>query len=317
MGDGDLLEATTRNYGRQGPALAPSGSAPLPPSIGDAVAGDTARYQQQIPVQPVGPMGPIGPMGPAYMPPGRMPVADTAAFKGKKRRRILKWGAFFLAMLMSAGIGAAINDESNNDDRIHVSMEDRVRLARMQTEDRLRDTLTGSIADYHERIREDLERKIEAVDRAKEEAERAIERGDGGTDVKPLDLVSYEYQGASGGQYSRIPGRELVTQRTNDNFETVSKFYQEKMGRPLAQITERNRKESLFQTVGSPSATVLIRESRDRGRQTEIIIVRSPARFPTLQPDPDAGAADKSKTDDARRAPAPVADANAKPKTAN
>jgi hypothetical protein len=302
MGDGDPLEATTRNYGRQGPALASAGSAPLPPSIGDAVAGDTARYQQQVPVQPMGPMGPIGPMGPAYMPPGRMSVADTASFKGKKRRRFVKWGAVFLAMLMSVGIGAAINEESN-DGRIFVSMEDRARLDRMRTEDQLRRTMTDSITDYQDRMREDIERKIEAIDRAKEEAERAAERGDPGADVKPIDLTSYEYQGATGGQYSRIPGRELLTQRTKDDFETVRRFYQEKLGQPLIQVNndrnDRNQRQAFFQSVGSPSATVLIRETRDRARQLEIIILRSPFRFPSLQAEQE-----KQKAEDAEKATA-------------
>ena len=304
MGDGDPLEATTRNYGRQGPVMAPAGSAPLPPSIGDAVAGDTARYQQQMPVQPIGPMGP---MGPAYMPPGRMAVADTASFKGKKRRRFLKWGAFFLAMLMSVGIGAAINEESN-DDRIPVSMEDRARLDRMRTEDQLRRTMTDSIMEYQERMREDIQRKIEAIDRAKEDAERAIERGESGTDAKPIDLTSYEYQGATAGQYSRIPGRELLTQRTKDDFETVRKFYQEKLGQPLIQVNndrnDRNQRQAFFQSVGSPSATVLIRETRDRARQLEIIILRSPFRFPSLQPEANAVEDEKQKAKDAEKATA-------------
>ena len=117
-------------------------------------------------------------------------MADTASFKGKKRRRFLKWGAFFLAMLMSVGIGAAINEESN-DDRIPVSMEDRARLDRMRTEDQLRRTMTDSIMEYQERMREDIERKIEAIDRAKEDAERAIERGESGTDAKPIALKQF------------------------------------------------------------------------------------------------------------------------------
>jgi hypothetical protein len=300
IGDGDPLEATTRNYGRQGPVMAAAGSAPLPPSIGDAVAGDTARYQQQVPVQP---MGPIGPMGQPYMPPGRMAaVADTASFKGKKRRRFLKWGGFFLAMLMSVGIGAAINEESN-DGRIYVPAEDRARLERMRTEDQLRRTMTESITEYQDRMREDLQRKIEAIERAKEDAERAAERGESGTDAKPIDLTSYEYQGATAGQYSRIPGRELLTQRTKDDFETVRKFYQEKLGQPLIQVNndrnDRNQKQAFFQSVGSPSATVLIRETRDRARQLEVIILRSPFRFPSLQTDEE-----KQKAADAEKATA-------------
>jgi hypothetical protein len=144
--------------------------------------------------------------------------------------------------------------------------------------------MTDSIMEYQERMREDIQRKIEAIDRAKEDAERAIERGEPGTDAKPIDLTSFEYQAATAGQYSRIPGRELLTQRTKDDFETVRRFYQEKLGQPLIQVNnDRNQRQAFFQSVGSPSATVLIRETRDRARQLEIIILRSPFRFPSLQ----------------------------------
>lgn len=265
MVEGEQMEPVTRNYGRQGPAAA--GSAPLPPSIGDAVAGDTYRYQQ-----------PLKPLAPAYTPPGIVsPAANTTSLRSK--RRFLKLGGLILALFLSGGIGAAINQESNRN-RYYLSSEDRVRLDRLRTEDRLKQTLTSSIIEYHDREREQLERRLEEIYRAKDEAQRAAERGDlASTGEKLLDFSGYEYQGASTGEYSRIPGRELLVQRTKDDFDTVSRFYQEKLGVPFVYVSERNQKQSLFQSIGPPSITVLVRESRDRLRQPEIIILRSPFRF--------------------------------------
>lgn len=280
LAERDLAEARTRNYGRQSAVVA-APSAPLPPSIGDAVAGDTARYQQPLPAMPS-----------AYAPPGMIsPAANTASFKSK--RRYLKWGGFMLALLISGGIGAAINEESNNG-RIYLSSDDRARLERLRAEDRLNQTLTGSVTEQQQRVREELERKLETIERAKEEAERAAERGEAGiTGEKALDLRGVEYQGASAGQYSKIPGKELLTQRTKDDFETVSQFYEGKFGKPFVQINERNQKQALFQSASTPSITVLVREGRDRTRQTEITILRSPFSFLAAKPNQE-----KSETED-------------------
>jgi len=286
LSERDLGEARTRNYGRQGAAVAPS--APLPPNIGDAVAGDTARYQY-----------PFQAASSAYVPSERVsPAANTASFKSK--RRYLKWGGFVLALLISGGIGAAINEESNSG-RIYLPAEDRARLERLRAEDRMNQTLTGSAIEIQEHVRQELERRLEAVERAKEEAERAAERGDvAATGEKPLDLTEYEYQGASTGQYSKIPGKEMVTQRTQDNFETVSKFYQEKLGQPLAQVSDRNARQALFHYGRVPPVMVLVREGRERSRQTEIIILRSPFRFFTAQPEPDKHDGEGSQSPPAR-----------------
>lgn len=275
ISDGDPMEAATRNYGRQSPAVATAGSAPLPPSIGDAVAGETARY-------PRTPQASFH----VYAPPGAPAAApDTASLRPKRRRRILKWGAIIMAMMMSMGVGALINEESNSG-RVLLEREDEIRLERLRTEDRLRATMTGSAVEQQERLREEIERRFEAVERASRDAERAAERGEdiltGGE--KPLELSAYEYQGASTGQFSRIPGRELLKQSTKDEFETVSRFYQEKLGKPFVFVNERNRKQSLFQILGTPSVTVLVRQARDRGaNQTEILVMRSPFRFPVTE----------------------------------
>src|SRR5262249_26983431 len=45
----EFSSATTRNYGRQAPPVS-APSAPLPPSVGDAIAGETERYYQPPPM---------------------------------------------------------------------------------------------------------------------------------------------------------------------------------------------------------------------------------------------------------------------------
>ena len=122
--ESELTESTTQHYSRREPIVAAAPSAPLPPSIGDAVAGETARYQQPLQVVPS-----------AYMPPDRvLPVVNTASLRPK--RRYLKWGGLVLALLISGGIGAALNQGSNSR-RIYLSPEDRVRLERLRMEDQV------------------------------------------------------------------------------------------------------------------------------------------------------------------------------------
>lgn len=212
---------------------------------------------------------------------------STSSLK-KKGRRLLKVGALLLALLVSGGIGAAIN-EAENDGKIYVSSADRVRLERMRIEDDTQRTLVNSVEEFQERSREQLTQRLESIERAKDDAERAASRGDLPIlGEKPLDLSQYEYPGASGGQFSRIPGREMMTQRTKDDLDTVVRFYQEKIGKPFIQTTERNSvRQILFQTLSTPSVTVLVRDVRDRTRQPEIIILRSPFRFPALQAEPE------------------------------
>src|SRR5205823_11572799 len=113
--------------------------------------------------------------------------------------------AFVLALLISGGIGAAINEDANSG-RVYLPSEDRARLERLRAEDRINQTMTGSVIERQDRMREEMERRLEEVERKKEEAERTVERGDAAaTGEKPLDLTGLEYRGASAGQYSRIP----------------------------------------------------------------------------------------------------------------
>ena len=278
--ESELSGADTRNYGRQdnGPIL----SAPLPkpaPSVVDAFGSETARYYKAPAAVGVGTsnLPNVTPMytqhAPVYVP----PIQNTAPIKSKKRR-FLKVAGGLLLLLIAGGIGAGINEEAN-DGRIALSNEDRGRLERMRAEDRLNRTTFNSVTELNNRLREELERRAEDIERAKEEAQRAAERGLTGLDEKPLDLNQYEYPNATSAQYSRIVGKELMTLRTQDNFETLVQHYRRKLGEPVVILTERNNKRAIFQSTGTPSATILVQETNDRNRE-KIIALRSPFRLP-------------------------------------
>lgn len=261
-----VTEATTRNFGRQEtPPVMTKESAPLPPHLGDAMAGNTARYQSAV-------------GGADYRPPVHFySVKDTSSLKSP--RRLLKWGGFVLALLISGGMGAAINQSANRG-RIFLSPEDRAALRQIQAERNLANAMIGAVAQQRERSSDELERRLAAIERAIAEAERAGKRPPLlSSDAQVLDLNPFRYQGAAISQEFLIPGNEMLQQQTADDFDMVVRSYQQKLGDPVAQITERNRQRSVFQAADNPDVTVLVSEGRGRGRQTEISVLRSPYRF--------------------------------------
>jgi hypothetical protein len=277
--ESEMSGADTRNYGRQdnGPIL----SAPLPkpaPSVVDAFGSETARYYKAPAPAGVGTsnLPNIAPMyaqhAPVYMP----PIQNTAPIKTKKRR-LLKWAGGLLLLIIAGGIGAGINEESN-EGRFYLSRDDQARLERLRAEDRLNHATFNSVIEMNHRLREELDRRAEDIERAKEEAERAAERGSTGLDEKQLDLKDYEYPNSTSARYSHVVGKELMTLRTQDNFETLVDFYKRKLGDPLIILTERNNKRAIFQSTGTPSTTILVQETNDRNRE-KIIALRSPFRL--------------------------------------
>lgn len=277
--ESEMSGADTRNYGRQDNV--PAFSAPLPkpaPSVVDAFGSETAPQYKPPASAGVGTssLPNVGPMyaqpAPMYMP----PVHNTAPIKPK--RKLLKWAGGFLLLLIAGGIGAGINEEANSG-HVALSRDDQARLERLRNEDRLNRTLINATTEQTSRIQDELRQRIDDVERAKDDAQRAAERGLIGLDEKPFNLSEFEYPGATSGQYSRIPGKELTTLRTKDDFETIVAHYESKLGKPYVTLTERNQRRALFQSSGTPSATVLVQETQDRNRD-KIIILRSPFRFP-------------------------------------
>lgn len=263
--EGNDPEAARRAYVRPD-AQSTTTATPPPPSIADVISGETLRYPQP----PVAPSAAPSPSAP--------PSVPTASLR--KRQRPLKWAALGLALVLAGGIGAAINQDAQRD-RVRLSPQERARLELMRREESLNRTMIEALTEQHDRLREEMERRIEEVQRAKEEAERA---GAAVTGEPALDLSSFEYPGATSGEYSRLTGRELLTQTTTDDFEAVTKYYRQKLGAPLVQIIERNEKQALFQSPGTPPIAVLVQPGERRGRQWEIVILRSPFRSPVVPP---------------------------------
>ena len=286
--------ADTRNYGRQDGA--PALSAPLPaPSVVDAFGGETARqYRSPAFAAPASAVPSSAGVGTASLPnPGPIyaqaapmyvpPVSYTPPPKPK--RRLLKWGGAMLALLLAGGIGAGINQE-NQRGRVWLSSEDRQRLDLLRREDQLRSELTEAVRERYDQLNRELDRQIEDIDRARQESNRAAERGLLGLDEKLLDLNTYEYPGATSSQFSRIPGKELLTMRTKDDFDSIVQHYQAKLGKPYLTRLNRNEKLALFQSSSGPaSVTVRVIETRDRDRE-KIYVMRSPFRI--AKPSQDA-----------------------------
>lgn len=257
----DVTEATTRNFGRQeAPPVMTKESAPLPPHIGDAMAGNTARYQSAV-------------GGADYRPPVHFPsVANTSSLKSP--RRLLKWGGFVLALFISGGMGAALNEAANKG-RIRINEREQGVLQQYRDEQKLVGKIGEAVDDQRERATDELENRLDEVDRAIGEAKRAGKRPVILTaESQLLDLNPLKYPGSGTNQEYRSIGREMLQQQTADEFDVVANFYQQKMGNPIAQFNERNLRRSVFQSADKPDITVML--SQRNRRPLEITILRSP-----------------------------------------
>lgn len=264
--------ATTRNYGKQEPPVATAGSGHLPPSVGDAIAGETERYYQ-----------------PPYVP--TPPIQVTAPIK--PGIKLWRWMiAFVFVLLIGAAFGAFMRGKSREGNRTppmppaEFARQQREEEALRRQED-LRRQAEDRMREMEDRAREVQDRAREALRRATEAAEQASETGAAlaPTDEKPLDLSPYEYPGATMGSSIRIPGREILTMRVSDgHFDAVSQFYRNKLGRPIIEINETVMDRLLiFQSNTAPAISVSVEIDNERpGPLLKIVVLRSP--FPIFRP---------------------------------
>jgi gas vesicle protein len=275
----ELSAAETRNYGRQEPApsVATAGSGHLPPSVADAIAGETERYYQ-TPHFPV-------------------PVVSVTS-KIKSRIGHLRWVVLMFALFIGVMIGGLVTGGIMSHKRDSRTPEERERIrreedARRREEDaRRRQEDARRRAEERQRQAEDLARQSqdrvrEAVDRFREANERAVEAEIAPTGEKLLDLSQYEYPGATMSSAVRISGREMLTMRApNEQFDAVNQFYQEKLDKPIIEINEPEEKRLIFHSETKPSIVVSIEtDFSSPGQPLKIVVLRSPFQLP--RPDDD------------------------------
>ncbi len=264
--ESEMTGASTRNYGRQEAAFA--GSAPLPPSIGDVISSDTARYYQQQP-----------PMMPAAAQAFLTPSVNTAPLY----RKIKHWRvfAFFLVLLVGIGLGVLFANLRIN----HDPVTDPVELAQLDAqaaEQARKQEMADVIREAQDHAREAQDHIREAAQQAREAAEQAAASGAtlAPGAAKPLDMKEFEYPGAATGNYSRIPGSEMVQMRSKDSFDTILQHYQKKLGKPLMLMTDDDDKSAFFQSTAAPAVFVSIESDEENDGFWKITITRAPFQFP-------------------------------------
>lgn len=267
--------AGTRHYGKQEPALsvATAGSGHLPPSVADAIAGETERYYQARP----------------YVP--SPPAQATAPIKSRIGN--WRWFVLLLVMIIGAAIGSLVTMSAIDPGEDSRTPEERARLQQQDEErrrqdeerrrqDELRREAQDRAREAEDRSREALNNAREALRLADEAARQASEAGAAlaPTDEKLLDFDQFDYPGATVSSSIRIPGREMLTMRTTDSFDAVNQFYQKKLGEPILKINESVEKSLIFQSNAPPLISVSVETVPGQaGPELKIVVLRSPFRF--------------------------------------
>jgi hypothetical protein len=272
----EISAAETRNYVRQEPApsVATAGSGQLPPSVADAIAGETERYYQT-----------------PYVP---APMASVTS-QIKSKTGYWRWVVLLIALIASLMIGGLVTrgimshtrDPRTPEERERDRREEEVRRreaeARRRQEEAMR-RAEDRQREAEDRARQAQDRAREAMERIREANERAIEAGDeiAPTDEKLLDLSQYEYPGATLSSAIRIPGREMLTMRVpEEQFDAVNQFYQKKLDKPIVESNEGEEKKLIFQSKTAPSIAVSVETDFSHpGPTLKIVVLRSPFRLP-------------------------------------
>jgi hypothetical protein len=263
LAESEFSGASTRNYGRQAPAFAPAGSAPLPPSIGDVLSSDTARYYQQPPVAPAAPN--------AFL----TPSISTAPLH--KKVRSWRYLSFLLVLLVGMALGAILT--SINLDEPTPNMDPA--FAAHQEAQAAKAELDVALAEQFRAAQEAVRHQEEFMRQKAEEAANSgapVVPGD----AKSLDLTPFEYPGAATGNYNRIPGSEMVQMRSKDSFDAILQHYQKKLGKPLMLMNDGDDddKSAFFQSTSAPAVYVSIEQDDDHDGFWRITISRGSFQFP-------------------------------------
>lgn len=264
--ESEASAAVTLNHGRvePNPPVASVGTGRFPPSVGDAIAGNTERYYSPPQYAPPAPANIERP--PVYAPLNPPPPSRLKTFSG-----FLKGMFMFLlvaALLVTTGMAVRFSIEADQARR-RLNERDRSRAGREQADGRAQNA---------------WEQMEEALQLANEAAEKAA--GAGATltisGEKPIDLSRYAYPSAQVEAMIDSKGNEALSLLANDNFDDVQKHYDRLLGKPVLQVAVdrwgNQSKKLLYQTSTPPSILVKVEEI-DR-RRVKITILNSFLRFP-------------------------------------
>ena len=184
-----------------------------------------------------------------------------------------------MAIVLTVGIllGSLLShDQSDHEQPLSPAQLAAVDAANREND--LRNSVNEELQRLREQTNAQLEKQLEALRAAAEAAENASNEGallaPGAT--KPLDLTPYEYPNSAAGNIIRLPGYELMTQRTGDSFDKINQYYQSKLGKPIVQINQEEEKRLLFQTSQAPFFTVTVEADDEHEGQFKIVIQRTP-----------------------------------------
>src|SRR5262245_40320525 len=271
VAESEASAAATRNYIKQEtpPSVAPGGSGYFPPSVADAIVGDTERY---------------------YQPP-QLPQIQYTSQLGSKFGR-WRWTLWVMALILTALFSSlAAYRAANSPGRMQRGPAQPIRS---QAEEEARGREERNRREARDKVREARERSEEAERRVKhavqqfrESRERAMEAGANvpNSGETPLDLSQYHYSNASSSTASRIPGYEMLSIRTSDNIDTIKQFYERKIGSPVIEVNDQIQKWILFQTEKAPSIVVFV--DSELPDQRRIIVLRYPFRFLPIVDSPE------------------------------
>jgi hypothetical protein len=242
------------------PTITSAGTGRFPPSVGDAIAGETVRYYAAPQYAPA-------PVHVAQAP----NLAPPPPSRFNALARFMKGLFFFLlvAGLVGATAGAVFfSQEASRERRRRNELEQRAEAR----------------ADANGRAKNAWEQMEDAVKLILEAEEKAA--GAGATlstgAEKPVDLGKYAYPGAQSEAKIGNYGSETLSMLTPNNFATVREFYERQFGKPVIQVLDdrhwgQARKKILFQ-----SFPILVRVEEIEKSQVKITILHSLLRFPKI-----------------------------------
>lgn len=269
-GESEFSPSPNLGYGKgePNPPVMNVGTGRLPPSVGDAIAGNTARYP--YPPQYAPAPAPFAPPL-TYAPPQVVPAPPRFQILGMFFK-----GAFhflLVAGLLAATAGAVFfSQEAQNERRRRNDLEMRVQGG-------------GGGNNANARAQGAWGQMESALTLLNEASERAAGAGamiSTGNETS-IDLGKYAFPGAQVEATVAGRGNEALSLLTRQNFDEVRAFYERQFGKPVIQAQGGNnersdRKKLLFQSASSPTVLVKI-EQLEEGR-VKITVLRSLLRFP-------------------------------------